>query len=89
MIEKKPFTKFNTEETKDNREIITLSYNKDERLRLESDKKILQQTKDSTCIKQLAEIGSNVIHQKKTEVLIDIVLGNKRKNKRSGRVDYE
>ena len=90
-LEQKPFVPYKLEEEKkdEKRETFTVSINKEERLRLNEDKKILQQTKDSTAIKQLAELGHNVLHSDLTGKSLRVVLDNKRRNKRLGIVDFE
>ena len=90
-LKKTPFrtTKLEEEKKDDKRETFTVSINKEERARLNEDKKILQQEKDSTALKQLAELGRNVLHSDLTGKSLKIVLGNKRRNKRLGIVDFE
>ena len=85
-IKQEPFTKYNEEKKVDS---FTVRLNKEEREQLEQDKKILEQVKDSTAIKQLASIGSKVIHEEKIRKISDIILGNKRKNKRLGINDFD
>lgn len=68
---------------------FTVRLNEEERKRLEEDKHILEQEKDSTAIKQLALIGSIVIREPKTAAILGILFKNKRNNKRSGIVSYE
>jgi len=82
MIEKKPFVKYSLEEKK--RDIVPISLNPEERSQLEEDKKIIRQAKDGTAMKQLAAIGSKVIHGPETKELLDIIFNNLRKNKRTG-----
>lgn len=85
-IKKEPFRRYNEKKREDT---FTVKLNKEERNRLEEDKKFLQQTKDSTAIKQLAEIGSEVLRNQKIKKLNQIVLNNYRKNKRLGIVDFD
>lgn len=66
------------------REIIPLSINPKEREQLEKDKKLLQQRKDGTAIKQLWSIGSKVLHSDSTGEILKIIIDNKRKNQRTG-----
>ena len=40
-------------------------------------------------MKELATIGSIVIHEQKIAEIIRVILGNRRRNKRLGIVDYE
>ena len=91
MIKKKPFVPYKLEEEKkdDKRETFTVSINKEERLQLNEDKKILQQAKDSTALKQLAELGHIVLHQDITGQIAQVILQNKRRNKRLGIVEFE
>ena len=90
-LEKTPFrtTKLEEEKKDDKRETFTVSINKEERLRLNEDKKILQQEKDSTALKQLADLGHNVLHSDLTGKSLRVVLDNKRRNKRLGIVEFE
>ena len=74
---------------KEKSEIINIRINSEWRKRLELDKKILQQKKDGTAIKQLVEIGSKVIHDNKMRAIIDILFNNKRKNERGGIVEFK
>jgi len=90
-IEKEPFKSYKLEEEKENdkRRTFTVSVNQEEDKLLQEDKKILQQTKDSTALKQLAEIGHFVLHSSSAGKTLQIVLENKRRNKRLGIVDFE
>lgn len=85
-IEKKPFVRYNEEKKTDS---FTCKLNEQERKVLEECKQIIQQTKDSTALKQLAWLGAEVILDKKTATLLDIVFNNKRKNSRLGIVDFD
>lgn len=64
-------------------------FNKEERHMLESGKKLINQSKDSTALKQLATIGAIVLHDKKMVSIIDIVFNNSRKNKRTGIGEFD
>ena len=87
-IEKEPYRSYTLEDNKD--DVVKARLNKEERLMLNRGKKILEQPKDSTALKQLAEIGlSYVEHDKKTGVLLGLIFKNKKNNKRSGIVEYE
>jgi|TARA_R100001530_G_scaffold3_3_gene26 hypothetical protein len=87
MIEKQPFRKYNL---KDNpQDVISLKLNPEERAQLNKDKKLMEQKKDGTAIKQLALIGSKVVNDAKTTEIIAIILGNRRRNRRIGIVDFE
>jgi len=85
-IEKKAFRKYNLEKKQD---AITIWLNPEERKRLDELKYILQQEKDSTAYKQLAEIAANLIGDKKTKTILSLVLNNYRKNKRLSIVTFD
>lgn len=67
---------------------IQLHQNKEELEQLEKDKYVLNQPKDSTAIKQLAELGSKLLHGepigKVYMRMAEMIIENKRKNKRTG-----
>ena len=71
------------------RDTFNVSFNNKERVQLEKDKLVLKQEKDSTALKQLASIGSKVLHRKEIAEILLIVQGNKRKNKRIGINEFE
>jgi len=81
-----PFVKQNLGDALDT---FTVRLNADERRRFDEDKKILEQKKDSTAIKQLALIGSIVLHDDLMRQVLGVVFENKRKNSRIGIVDFE
>ena len=83
-----PFVRYHEEKQVDSF-AIRLSKDGSERELLEKAKKILEQTKDSTAIKQLAWIGAEVILDQKIKRLIDNVTNNRRKNKRLGIIDFD
>ena len=73
-----------------NQDIFTVKFDKEfTRAYFDECKYILQQTKDSTAIKQLALIGSIVIRQKKILKIMEIVMNNYRKNKRLGIIEFD
>ena len=86
MIKQKPFTKYRLKESDD---VFTIRLNEEERKALEGYKKELNQPKDSTAYKQMALLGSNVLHHDFFMLGKNIVTENKRKNKRTGIIDYE
>lgn len=88
-IERVPFRKYNLDEEGKKVDSFTIRLNIEERHQLKEDKKLLEQPKDSTAMKQLATIGSIVIHDKKMREILGVVLGNRRRNKRLGIVDFE
>lgn len=83
-IEKKPYRKYEEDEQDSKRTVLPVSMNETEMVWLKEAKEVLNQYKDSTALKQLAEIGANVLHDKKTKYILDIVTHNKDKNMRSG-----
>jgi len=85
-LEKKPFIRYQEGKSKD---VVTIWLNPEERELLERSKQILEQTKDSTCLKQLAFIGAKLLGEEKTTYLLGVVYSNKRKNKRLGIPDFE
>lgn len=87
-LENLPFqrTKLDEEERQDT---ITIKLNKDERAWLEDMKKVIEQEKDSTAMKQLAWIGAKVLLEPKTATILETIFENKRKNKRLGIVTFE
>lgn len=80
-IEQKPFIRYNEEKVADT---FTIRLNEAERTQLEADKKVLLQEKDSTALKQLAELGRIVLHDQKTLEILDVIRNNERRNKRLG-----
>lgn len=89
-IEKKPFRKMHLdEEERKHTDTLNIRFNKEERKQFEEDKQILEQSKDSTAFKQLAAIGSIVLHDKKIAKILAITTGNTRRNKRLGIADFE
>jgi hypothetical protein len=91
-MEQEPFRAYKLPEEKEDeqRETFTISINKEERILLDQCKKILQQEKDSTAIKQLAlEVGAKVLHEEKVLGILATVMNNYRKNKRLGIVTFD
>lgn len=70
-------------------DIVTIKLNSEERASLEAMKKVLEQEKDSTAIKQLASIGTKVLLRQETAHILETVFANKRKNKRLGINNFE
>jgi hypothetical protein len=75
------------ERAKDKRKIFTVSLNDKEIEGLKRDMKLLNQTKPSTALKQLAKIGSYVLHRDKIGFLITVIRDNQRRNKKTGIID--
>jgi len=84
-----PFRKMHLDEEGKKQDVVTVYLNSEERELLERVKKIIEQKKDSTAIKQLMVIGANLVGGKKQAYIFSILLGNQRRNKRLGIVDYE
>lgn len=74
---------------KKRQDVVSIKLNKEEREWLEKQKVELQQEKDATVFKQLASIGSEVIHDTPAGTYFKTVLGNLRRNKRIGIVEVE
>lgn len=64
--------------------VIPVRLNTAERTRLNASKKVLQQSKDSTALKFLADIGYIVLHDNQTGKIIKAIFDNKRRNERTG-----
>jgi dihydroorotase-like cyclic amidohydrolase len=84
---KPAFTKQRTDEEQanDRYEVFTVRMNKAEYSELQEAKRLLMQEKDSTALKQLAELGASfVLHDQKTRLVLETVINNRRKNERLG-----
>jgi len=77
-------TRLEEERAEDKRRVVPVSLNEEEQERLNVSKKTLQQPKDSTAIKLLAEIGMIVLHDPLMGKIISSIFINKAKNKRTG-----
>lgn len=86
LIHEKPFTRtrLDEERAEDRGRILSVRLNDEELKRLEDDARILRQEKPATALKQLAEIGSFVIHSPETRAVLEAVFNNERRNKRLG-----
>jgi hypothetical protein len=88
-IEKKPFRLYD-ETGKKRKDVISIWLNEDERAKLETMKKIIEQDKDGTAIKQTFEIAyAYLIGDEKTKALLAVLFKNKRNNKRQGIITYD
>lgn len=86
-IEKKPFVKYREEENKD---IFTIRLVEEDKKWFEDAKRMIQQPKNSTALKQLAKLGYVfVLHDQKVKDLLVTVIENTRKNKRIGITESE
>lgn len=82
-----PFQRYHEKKKADT---FTVKLNKEERILFEKLKYHLQQSKDSTAIKQLGLVlGAKVLLDNKMEAILKVVLNNYRKNKRLNIVDFE
>jgi beta-lactam-binding protein with PASTA domain len=92
-IKREPFRLYNDEEKiaarKEKRDHISVSISKEDKEWLNAGKRILQQPKNSTAIKQLAQIGAIVIQDNKTRQIIELIKDNKRRNKRTGADEFQ
>jgi len=88
--EDRPFQKEHLNEENLTNDTFNVRLNKAERDLFDKAKATIEQTKDSTALKQLAFIGvANVLHDRKTAILLDCLFKNKRNNKRLGIIDFE
>ena len=88
-MEQEPFVKYNLDEEGKKVDSFTVRLNKAEREQFEKDKVIIEQVKDSTAMKQLAKIGSIVLHDNKMVSILSTLFKNKRNNQRLGVAEFE
>ena len=86
VLKHKPFasTRLEEDRIKDKGAVFSVWLNNDEISALSKYKELLQQDKDSTVIKQLAELGKILIDSDLTGSVMSFVLNNIRKNDRLG-----
>jgi len=84
--DKVPFVRYNEEKKRDT---FNVNVNAEEREALDRAKLIIEQTKDSTALKQLAFIGAKVLQEEKVSYLLATIFKNKRNNNRAGLVDFD
>ena len=77
------------ERDQDKTRVFSIRLNDEELLWLQDGAKILQQERLTTAIKQLAKIGSIVLHDSQTKEIITSIFGNKRRNERIGILEVE
>jgi hypothetical protein len=77
-------TRLDEEKGEDRGRILSVRLELAELARLEQDARILRQEKPSTALKQLAEIGSIVIHDPQTRAVLEVIFENQRRNERLG-----
>ena len=85
-MKRAPFTttRLQEERDQDTDRVLSVRLNQAELVRLEEDARILRQEKPATALKQLAEIGSIVIHDPQTNAILKVVFENQRRNERLG-----
>ena len=71
------------------KDTFNVHLNVEERTQLNADKLLLQQTKDSTALKQLASIGSKVLHDALSGGISMLILNNIRRNMKTGILQEE
>ena len=86
MIEQEPFRKYKLDEEKSDKDItFTVRITPSDKKWFQDAKIFIRQPKNSTALKQLAEIGAlNVLHDQKIAKILEVVRDNFRKNKRIG-----
>lgn len=87
-IEKPPFVR-QTLGDLPKKDSFTINLNEEERKDFEELKKILEQEKDATAMKQLASIGAKTLLDPKVGLVLEVVFKNKRKNKRLGIISFD
>ena len=89
-LTQEPFRKYRLDEEKwDKPDTFTVKLNPLERRWLDKAKKILHQKKNSTVLKQLAEIGYKYVTSPLNAEVLETLFKNKRKNRRIGIVEFE
>ena len=92
MTNEKPFVKqhLDEEKEKNNSVIFSTRLNDADLLWFQPAKKFIKQPKNSTALKQLAEIGAIVvIHDEKMHKILDVLRNNFRRNRRMGIAESE
>lgn len=92
MQYEQPFIRKKTDEEKAKEEskVMTIRLNAQELNMLEQVKVAIEQPKDSTAIKTMFYLAYyNVIHDQKTNYLLQTLFKNKRNNQRTGVIDFE
>jgi len=87
-IEQKPFTRYH-EKKKADSFAVKLSKDGAEREILNKCKNLIEQSKDSTALKQLAWIGAKVILEEKMSYIISTLFKNRKKNARIGIIEFD
>lgn len=82
-------TKLQEERDKDKTHTFTVWLNVEEAAEFKKWKNYLEQAKDSSAMKTLAKIGILTLEDQKTMAVVRTIFLNKRKNKRTGTVEFE
>lgn len=78
------------ERAKDKRTVMSVSLNQEEQAMLEECKQLLEESKDSSALKQMFIIGYQfVIHDPATRAVLAQLFKNKARNEREGIPDFE
>jgi len=90
-IEKKPFVNYTLDENRkeEDSKVYTFRLNKEEQANLKECMVLLQQEKVSTALKQLANLGMFVLHERSMAHILQVLADNLRKNKRIGIEEVE
>lgn len=85
-LKKKPFVSYTLDEDKKEEEtkVFTFRLNKEEQDNLKECMLLLQQEKVSTALKQLANLGMFVLHERSMAHILQVLGDNIRRNKRIG-----
>jgi len=83
---KVPFVRYNEDKKRDT---FNVNFNPSEREIFDRAKLVIEQVKDSTALKQLAFFGAKVLQEDKNVYLLETLFKNKRKNTRTGVLDFE
>ena len=91
MMEKKPFVNYTLDEEKkeEDTKVYTFRLNKEEQANLKECMVLLQQEKVSTALKQLANLGMFVLHERSMAHILEVLGNNIRKNRRIGIQEVE
>ena len=86
----KGFVKQRLDEEGKHQDTFTIRLNAEERIILDKCKKVIEQERDGTTLKQIFKVGASfVLHDQKLHTTLGILFKNKRNNKRLGIVTYE
>jgi len=88
-IEHKPWRQKHVNNTNQDKSIITLKMNDDEKKLIHESQYLLRQVKKGSTIKMLMKIGYKSITSPENRYMLDTVFGNIRRNKRLGIQDVK